>query len=38
MTASIDFKRDVLPHLIAILIFLLLTAIYFSPILFEGKR
>ena len=37
MTASIDFKRDVLPHLIAILIFLLLTAVYFAPVLFEGK-
>ncbi|PVY39319.1 YfhO family protein [Pontibacter virosus] len=37
MTASIDFKRDVLPHLIAVLIFLLLTAVYFAPVLFEGK-
>ncbi|MBD1398621.1 YfhO family protein [Pontibacter sp. JH31] len=37
MTASIDFKRDVLPHLIAILIFLALTAVYFAPVLFEGK-
>jgi hypothetical protein len=37
MIASINFKRDVLPHLIAILIFLALTAIYFAPVLFEGK-
>ncbi|PKV62580.1 YfhO family protein [Pontibacter ramchanderi] len=37
MTASIDFKRDVLPHLIAVLIFLALTAVYFSPVLFEDK-
>jgi hypothetical protein len=37
MTASIDFKRDVLPHLIAILIFFVLTAVYFAPVLFEGK-
>ncbi|WP_240676105.1 YfhO family protein [Botryobacter ruber] len=32
-----NFKRDVLPHAIAVLIFLVLTAAYFSPILFEGK-
>jgi hypothetical protein len=37
MTVSINFKRDVLPHLIAILIFLLLVAVYFYPVLFEGK-
>ncbi len=34
--ASIDFKRNVLPHAVAVVIFLLLTAIYFSPVLFEG--
>ncbi|WP_018479981.1 YfhO family protein [Pontibacter roseus] len=37
MMASIDFKRDVLPHLVAVLIFLLLTAVYFAPVLFEDK-
>ncbi len=37
MTASINFKRDVLPHLIAVLVFLLLTAVYFAPVLFEDK-
>ncbi|MHC2990074.1 hypothetical protein OB13_00135 [Pontibacter sp. HJ8] len=37
MIASINFKRDVLPHLIAVLIFLVLTAVYFAPVLFEGK-
>ncbi len=37
MTTSVNFKRDVLPHAIAVLIFLVLTAAYFSPILFEGK-
>ncbi|MHA6250188.1 YfhO family protein [Pontibacter sp. CAU 1760] len=36
-TTSFDFKRDVLPHLIAVLIFLLLTAAYFSPVLFQDK-
>lgn len=37
MTVSINFKRDVLPHLIAILIFLVLVAVYFYPVLFENK-
>ncbi|MFD2248534.1 YfhO family protein [Pontibacter ruber] len=37
MIASLNFKRDVLPHLIAILIFLALTAVYFAPVLFEDK-
>ncbi|WP_161888973.1 YfhO family protein [Pontibacter russatus] len=36
-TTSFDFKRDALPHLIAVLIFLILTAVYFSPVLFEDK-
>ena len=36
-TTSFLFKRDVLPHLIAVLIFLILTAVYFSPVLFEDK-
>ncbi|QCR24273.1 YfhO family protein [Pontibacter sp. SGAir0037] len=35
--ASIDFKRNVLPHVVAVVIFLLLTAIYFSPVLFNGE-
>ncbi len=37
MIASLNFRRDVLPHIIAILIFLVLTAVYFSPVLFEDK-
>ncbi|MCJ8164716.1 YfhO family protein [Pontibacter sp. E15-1] len=36
-TSSFHFRRDVLPHLIAVLIFLILTAAYFSPVLFEDK-
>jgi hypothetical protein len=36
-TASFDFKRDVLPHVIAVFIFLILTAVYFSPVLFQDK-
>ncbi|MBF9255289.1 YfhO family protein [Pontibacter sp. 172403-2] len=37
MTTSFNFRRDVLPHIVAIVIFLLLTALYFAPVLFEGK-
>ncbi|OKL41122.1 YfhO family protein [Pontibacter flavimaris] len=37
MTTPFNFKRDVLPHAIAVLIFLLLTAVYFSPVLFQDK-
>jgi hypothetical protein len=37
MTASINFKRDILPHLIAVLVFLLLTVVYFAPVVFEDK-
>ncbi|WP_276498769.1 YfhO family protein [Pontibacter litorisediminis] len=37
MTTSFNFKRDVLPHAIAVLIFLVLTAVYFSPVLFQDK-
>ncbi|WP_187264547.1 YfhO family protein [Pontibacter beigongshangensis] len=37
MIASLNFKRDVLPHAIAILIFFILTAVYFSPVLFDDK-
>lgn len=37
MTTSFNFKRDVLPHAIAVLIFLFLTAVYFSPVLFQDK-
>ena len=33
----IDFKAQVLPHLLAVLFFLVLTATYFSPIIFEDK-
>jgi hypothetical protein len=33
----IDFKTHVLPHLLAVLFFLVLTATYFSPIIFEDK-
>ena len=34
---NFDFKRDLLPHLIVIVAFLLLVVVYFSPIFFEKK-
>ncbi|MFD2512780.1 YfhO family protein [Pontibacter locisalis] len=37
MTTPFNFKRDVLPHIIAVLVFLILTAAYFSPVLFDDK-
>ncbi|WP_299825941.1 YfhO family protein [uncultured Pontibacter sp.] len=37
MTTPFNFKRDVLPHIIAVAVFLLLTAVYFAPVLFEDK-
>lgn len=36
-TSKIDFNRHVLPHLLALLFFLLLVVAYFSPIFFDGK-
>ena len=37
MIGTFDFRRDVLPHVLAIFLFLLLTITYFSPIFFEDK-
>ena len=34
---NIDFKKDILPHLVAILIFVLVTLAFFAPMAFEGK-
>lgn len=34
---KIDFSRDVLPHLLAVLLFLLVTVVFFSPVFFENK-
>lgn len=33
----IHFQKDILPHLIAITIFLILTVIFFKPVFFESK-
>ena len=34
---KVDFKKDILPHIVAIAIFLILTLILFKPIFFESK-
>jgi membrane protein YfhO len=34
---KINFKDQVLPHLVAIIVFLLVTVIYFKPVFFEHK-
>lgn len=34
---KIEFKKDVLPHLVAIAIFLALTVFFFQPVFFDGK-
>lgn len=35
---SFNFKEQILPHLIAVLIFLLVTVIYFKPVFFDHKN
>lgn len=34
----IDFKQDILPHLLAIAVFLVIQFVYFKPAIFEGKQ
>ena len=34
---QIDFKEQILPHLVAVLIFLLVTVVYFKPFFFDNK-
>lgn len=34
---KIDFKGDVLPHLLAVLVFLVVTIIFFNPVFFDNK-
>ncbi len=34
---KIDFRKDVVPHLLAVFMFLIVTVIFFSPIFFENK-
>ncbi len=35
---NLNFKDNILPHLIAVMIFLLLTVIFFSPLIFNDKN
>lgn len=34
---SINFKEQILPHLVAVVLFLLVTVVYFKPVFFENK-
>jgi hypothetical protein len=34
---KVDFKKQILPHLIAVFIFLIVTILFFSPMFFESK-
>ncbi|MDF2157477.1 YfhO family protein [Algoriphagus sp. CAU 1675] len=34
---QLDFKKEILPHLIGIVVFYLLIVFYFSPLVFDGK-
>lgn len=34
---KIDFKKQVLPHLVAVIVFLIVTIMFFSPMFFENK-
>ncbi len=35
---KIDFKKDILPHLIAIILFIVVTVLFYSPVFFENKQ
>ncbi|MGI9544381.1 MAG: YfhO family protein, partial [Cyclobacteriaceae bacterium] len=35
---KIDFQNQVLPHLVAVAVFLLITVLFYSPIFFENKN
>ena len=35
---NIDFKRQILPHIIAIVAFVIITIGYFNPVFFENKE
>lgn len=34
---QINFKKDILPHLVGIVFFYLVVVLYFSPVIFDGK-
>ena len=35
---NINFRKDILPHLVAILLFVITTVIFYSPVFFENKQ
>jgi len=35
---SIDFKKQILPHVVAVFIFMIITVGYFNPVFFENKE
>lgn len=35
---KIDFKQHILPHVIAVIVFLVITIAFFSPVFFDGKE
>ena len=35
---NIDFKKQILPHIVAVFIFLIITVGYFNPVFFENKE
>jgi len=34
---KIDFSRDVAPHIVAVLVFLVVTVLFFNPVFFDNK-
>ena len=34
---KIDFSKDVVPHLVAVLVFLVVTVLFFNPVFFDNK-
>ncbi len=34
---KLNFSRDIFPHLVAVLLFLVITVVFFSPVFFENK-
>src|ERR1700712_3594811 len=37
MMKKVNFKEDVLPHVVAVIVFLVVTVFFFSPVFFEKK-
>ena len=35
---NVDFRQDILPHLVAVIAFLVVTVVFFNPVFFESKK